>query len=34
MGCDLCGASVGRVGMELLSGLDWTVIFGIWGDGL
>ena len=62
MGCDLCGASVGRgegvvvwtgldcdfwdfgrwavifvvrtlgVGMELLSGLDWTV--GILGDGV
>ena len=31
MGCDLCGASVGRVGRELLSGLDcdfWD--FGRW----
>ena len=37
MGCDLCGASVGRVGMGVLSGLgglsDWTVIWGFWEDG-
>ena len=30
----ICVVRALGVGMELLSGLDWTVIFGIWGDGL
>ena len=30
----ICVVRALGVGMELLSGLDWTVIFGILGDGL